>query len=347
MAAPTIVLADFPACPPVVIISKTPLRISFVGGGTDLPDFAEQHGGAVVSTAIDKWVHVIAAPRFEGDLRVSYSRTEIVETARDVEHELVREALRVTGLPRGLEVVTLADVPSRGTGLGSSSAVLVGLLAALYAYQGIFRSPAQLAEEAARTEIEVLGKPIGRQDQYAAAVGGFNLIEFMRGGGVRTEPIVAPPGTLAALHRSLLLFYTGRQRSAADVLRGQRDAIVDGTATAALQQMRDLAYEMRDALGAGHADAIGDLLHRNWELKRSLAAGITDSTVDRWYQAALATGATGGKLLGAGAGGFLLLCAPTDRHAALRAALADLREVPFHFAARGTQITLFEPTSQL
>jgi len=300
----------------------------------------------VVSTAIDKWVHVIAAPRFEGDLRVSYSRTEIVERARDVEHERVREALRVTGLPRGLDVVTLADVPSRGTGLGSSSAVLVGLLSALYAYQGIFRSPTQLAEEAARTEIEVLGKPIGRQDQYAAALGGFNLIEFVRGGGVRSEPIVSPPGTLASLHRSLLLFYTGRERSAGDVLSGQRAAIVDGTAAAALQKMRDLAYEMRETLGRGRADAIGDLLHRNWELKRTLASGITDATVDRWYRAALDAGAAGGKLLGAGAGGFLLLCAAPERHPAIRSALADLREVPFQFAARGTQITLFEPISQ-
>lgn len=329
-----------------MIISKTPLRISFVGGGTDLPDFAEKHGGAVVSTAVDKWVHVIAAPRFEGDLRVSYSQTEIVERARDVKHELVREALQVTGLPRGLEVVTLADVPSRGTGLGSSSAVLVGLLIALYAYQGIFRSPAQLAEEAARIEIDVLGKPIGRQDQYAAALGGFNLIEFVRGGGVRTEPIVAPPGTLATLHRSLLLFYTGRQRAAADVLSGQRAAIVDGTATQTLHEMRDLAYEMRDALGEGRADVIGDLLHRNWQLKRELATGITDATVDGWYQAALDAGAAGGKLLGAGAGGFLLMCGPPDRHPAIRSALASLREVPFRFAARGAQITLFEPTSQ-
>ncbi|MGH2867478.1 MAG: GHMP kinase, partial [Solirubrobacteraceae bacterium] len=159
-----------------MVISRTPLRISFVGGGTDFPDFADQHGGAVVSTAIDKWIHVIVAPRFEGDVRVSYSQTEIVPTAKDVEHELVREALRLTGIPRGIEVVTLADVPSRGTGLGSSSAVMVGLLNALYAFQGRYRSAPQLAEEACRVEIEDLGKPIGRQDQFAAALGGFNLI---------------------------------------------------------------------------------------------------------------------------------------------------------------------------
>src|SRR5918994_2951279 len=155
-----------------MIISRTPLRISLVGGGTDLPDFYEEHGGAVVSTTVDKWIHVIVARRFEGDIRVSYSQTEIVDKASEVEHELVREALRVTGIPRGVDIMTLADVPSQGTGLGSSSTVTVGLLNALYAFQGVYRSPALLAEEASRIEIDVLGKPIGRQDQYASAVGG-------------------------------------------------------------------------------------------------------------------------------------------------------------------------------
>src|SRR3954451_5160497 len=236
-----------------MVISKTPLRISFVGGGTDLPSFYDTHGGAVVSTSIDKWVHVAVARRFEGDIRVSYSRTEIVPTASELEHELVREGLRVTGMPRGIEVVTLADLPS-GTGLGSSSAVMVGLLAALYAFQGVYRSPQTLAEEAAQIEIEQLGKPIGRQDQYAAAVGGFNLIEFLpRGGGVRVEPLVCPPGTLAQFHRSLLLFYTGNRRKAESVLSEQRGVILRGEAdaVASLEQMRDLAYEMRDRLSHG------------------------------------------------------------------------------------------------
>jgi D-glycero-alpha-D-manno-heptose-7-phosphate kinase len=330
-----------------VIISKTPLRVSFVGGGTDLPDFCDEHGGAVVSTAIDKWVHVIVAQRFEGDLRISYSRTETVPTASDVEHELVREALRVTGLPRGLDVVTLADVPSRGTGLGSSSAVTVGLLNALYAYQGVFRSSADLAEEASQIEIDVLGKPIGRQDQYATAHGGFNFIEFMpREGGVRVEPIVCPPRTLERLHRSLMLFYTGRQRAASDVLSEQRQAIVDGRATAALLAMRDLAHEMRGALGGGEVDAIGTLLDRNWQLKRSLVDGVSDTQVDECYQRAREAGASGGKLLGAGAGGFLLVMAPPESQAAVRASLADLRELPFHFAARGTQVTFLERSGE-
>jgi D-glycero-alpha-D-manno-heptose-7-phosphate kinase len=326
-----------------VIISKTPLRVSFVGGGTDMSDFYEEHGGAVVSSTIDKWVRVVVAPRFEGDLRVSYSRTEIVATASDVEHELVREALRLTGLPRGIDVITLADVPSQGTGLGSSSAVTVGLLNALYAYQGMSRSAAELAREACAIEIEILGKPIGRQDQYAAAYGGFNFIEFMpRGGGVRVEPIVCQPHALERLHRSLMLFYTGRQRAATDVLGGQREAIVAGSATEALSSMRDLAHKMRVALGDGETEDVGALLNENWQLKRSLVDGLSDEQVDGWYERARDAGAIGGKLLGAGAGGFLLIMAEPARQTKVRTALSDLREVPFHFAARGSQIALME-----
>jgi D-glycero-alpha-D-manno-heptose-7-phosphate kinase len=324
-----------------MIVSRTPLRISFVGGGTDLPDFYDEHGGAVVSTSVDKWIHVVLAPRFEGDVRVSYSRTEIVDSAADVEHELVREAMRMTGVPRGVDIVTLADVPSHGTGLGSSSTLTVGLLNVLYAFQGVYKPPLDLAEEASRIEIQVLGKPIGRQDQYAAAVGGFNFIEFLpRGGGVRVEPIVCPEDTYRDLQRSLLLFYTGRQRSASDVLSGQRSAVRDGSAIANLKRMRDFALELRERLGAGDASSLGRLLHQNWELKRGLTGGITDDTVDRWYDAALEAGATGGKILGAGAGGFLLMSAPLERHDAVRAALPDMRELPLRFAARGTHITV-------
>jgi len=326
-----------------MIISRTPLRVSFVGGGTDLTDFCDKHGGAVISTSIDKWIHVVVARRFEGDVRVSYSQTEIVPDAIEVSHELVREAMKMTGIPRGVDVLTLADVPSRGTGLGSSSAVTVGLLNALYAFQGLYKSPTRLAEDASEIEIGVLGKPIGRQDQYAAAIGGFNLIEFLpNGGGVRFEPLVCPPGTIEAIHRSLLLFFTGRQRSASDVLGDQRRAIRNGDAVATLKQMRDLVYELRERMCGGDAKAFGDLLHRNWELKRSLVDGLSDTEIDGWYEAARAAGASGGKLLGAGAGGFLLVCAPPEHHARIRGVLSHLREVPFRFAARGTQIMLLD-----
>ncbi len=327
-----------------MIISKTPLRISFVGGGTDLPDFYQRFGGAVVSTSIDKWIYVIVRRRFEGDLRVGYSRTEIVESVNELEHELVREALRVTGIPRGLDILTLADVPSQGTGLGSSSAVTVGLLLALYGYQGVYKSSFELAEEAAEIEISTLGKPIGRQDQYAAAVGGFNMIEFLKGSdGVRVEPLITPAGTLERLHRSLMLFYTARQRFAAGVLAGQRAAIQDGSALDALGQMRDLAYELRAALGRGESEALGPILDRNWQLKRNLSEGVTDAEIDAWYKQAMEAGARGGKLLGAGSGGFLLLVVPEDRQASVRSALRELREVPFSFAARGAQVEFLDP----
>jgi D-glycero-alpha-D-manno-heptose-7-phosphate kinase len=326
-----------------VVVSRTPLRISFVGGGTDLPDYYERHGGAVVSTSVDKWIHVIVAPRFEGDVRVSYSKTEIVDSAADVEHDLVREAMRMAGVPRGVEVVTLADVPSHGTGLGSSSTVTVGALNALYAFQGIYKSPRRLAEEAAEIEIELLGKPIGRQDQYAAAVGGFNFIEFMpRGGGVRVEPLVAPPETFRRLQRSLMLFYTGRQRSADGVLAEQREAVREGTIGEVLGQLADLARELRERLSAGDVDAVGGMLHRSWELKRTLAGGVSDETIDSWYSRALEAGATGGKILGAGAGGFLLLFAPEDVQATVRTRLSELREVPMKFSSQGTHISVWD-----
>jgi D-glycero-alpha-D-manno-heptose-7-phosphate kinase len=326
-----------------VIVSRTPLRVSFIGGGTDLPDFYEEHGGAVVSTSVDKWIHVVVATRFEGNVRVSYSKTEIVDCASDVEHDLVREAMRLAGVPRGVEIITLADVPSQGTGLGSSSTVTVGLLNALYAFQGLYKPPAMLAEEASQIEIEALGKPIGRQDQYAAALGGFNLIEFLpRGGGVRVEPVISSPDTFKALQRSLLLFYTGRQRSADDVLSQQRVAIRDGASVSTLKQLTALAYELRDRLSASDVDALGPLLHKSWELKKGLAGGVSDDSIDDLYSRALDAGATGGKILGAGAGGFLLLFVPAERQAAVRSALSPLREVPLRFAARGTYISVWD-----
>lgn len=328
-----------------MIITRTPLRMSFVGGGTDLPAFCDVHGGAVVSTAIDKWIRVIVSRRFEGDIRVGYSEIEIVTDVNQIRHELVREAMRRTGIPRGIDVLTLADVPSRGTGLGSSSAVTVGLLNALYAFQGIAKPATELAEEAAEIEISVLGKPLGRQDQYAAAVGGFNLIEFLpSGGGVRVSPLVMPPGTVGRLHGHLLLFYTGVARGSDAILREQSTAAANGVAVETMHALRDLAYEMRDCLGAGDVDSVGQLIARGWELKRAAAPGTANSGIDDLLTRATAAGATGGKLLGAGGGGFLLVFVPPASHAAVREALDDLREIPFRFASHGTEILLLEQT---
>jgi D-glycero-alpha-D-manno-heptose-7-phosphate kinase len=317
--------------------------MSFAGGGTDLPPFFEEHGGgAVVSTAIDKYVHVVVSRRFEGDLRIGYSRTEIKERVDDVEHDLVREALRRTGLTRGLDVLTLADVPGGGTGMGSSSAVTVGLLNAFHAYRGVHRSSEQLAREACEIELGILGKPIGYQDQYASAVGGLNLIEFEPGGVVHVSPIVARTETFAQLHRSLMLFYLGGTRSADAVLARQQVGIRNGTNTEALLAMRDLAYRTRDLLGAGDVDGVGMVLHDGWQLKQTVADGITTDDIDDAYACARRGGALGGKLLGAGGSGFLLLHAPEGAHAAVRNAMAKLREVPFHFSSAGSQIRLVE-----
>jgi len=319
------------------VISRTPLRVSFVGGGSDLVSFSSKHGGAVVSTTIDKYVYVVVTERFEEDIRVSYSRTEIVPTVGKLRHDLVREALRLAGLPRKVEIVTIADVPSHGTGLGSSSAVTVGVLNALYAYQGILKSPAELAAEASHIEIEILGKPIGRQDQYATAYGGLQLLRFGPGQGVERDPLVLAPEARRHVERSLMLFYTGRQRSAAKVL-GDIDASSSTRQTKrSLERLRDLAYELYEEMGRGNADALGEYLHKGWEHKRRLG-GVTSPKLDGWYAAAREAGAVGGKLLGAGAGGFMLFYVPRERQDAVRKALAGLREVPMRLDSSGSRI---------
>jgi D-glycero-alpha-D-manno-heptose-7-phosphate kinase len=320
-----------------MVISRTPLRVSFVGGGSDLASFASRYGGAVLSTTIDKYVYVVVNERFEDDIRVSYSRTEIVDSVAKLKHDLVREALRLAGLPRHIEIVTIADVPSRGTGLGSSSAVTIGVLNALYAYQGILKPPAELAAEAAHIEIDILGKPIGRQDQYASAFGGLQLLRFGPGDAVDRQPVILTDEARLGLQRSLLLFYTGKQRSAYKVL-GEIDVSAGTRATKrSLERLRDLAYELYDEIGRGNVDAVGEYLHKGWEQKRRLT-GVTNTKVDGWYRDARSAGATGGKLLGAGGGGFMLFHAPRDRHEAIRRSLAQLREVPMRFDATGSRI---------
>jgi D-glycero-alpha-D-manno-heptose-7-phosphate kinase len=308
-----------------------------------LPAFCNAHGGAVVSTAIDKRISVIVSRRFEGDVRVAYSETEIVPDADHVKHELVREAMRRSGISRGIDVLTLSDVPCRGTGLGSSSAVTVGLLNALYAFRGIAKPASTLAEEASEIEIHVLGKPIGRQDQYAAALGGFNLIEFLPAGrGVRVSPLIMPPGILERLHSRLLLFYTGTARGSDEILRAQGEAASRGQHLDTMYSMRDLAYELRDRLGSGDVDSVGELLERGWKLKSAAPGRTGTEMIDDALSRARRAGAVGGKLLGAGGGGFLLLFAPPESHSRVRQELDGMREIPFRFAAHGTEILLAE-----
>ncbi|MFQ5462945.1 MAG: GHMP kinase [Phycisphaerae bacterium] len=319
-----------------MIISQTPYRVSFAGGGTDLPAFYREEFGAVLSVAIDKHMYVTVSPRFEPTTRVAYTKTEICEIVQDIQHTIVREALRLTGLGRHLEITTVGDVPG-GTGMGSSGSLTVGLLNALYAYRGEITSHEQLARQASEIEIDILNKPIGKQDQYAAAFGGLQYIRFNPDESVDAEPVPCKPETLAELERHILMMYTDHQRDADSILSQQSAGTRDRMSV--LRDMRNLAGTMRSAL-SGHFELseFAGLLHEGWRLKKSLGFGISTELVDDWYAAARRAGALGGKLLGAGGGGFLLLLAPPERHEAIRDALQRPRELTFGIDQRGSRI---------
>jgi D-glycero-alpha-D-manno-heptose-7-phosphate kinase len=318
-----------------MVISQTPYRVSFAGGGTDLAAFYEEEPGAVLSVTIARHFYVSVHRRFLPDLRMAYSQTETVARAAQLRHEIAREALRLAGLEAPLEITTIGDVPA-GTGLGSSSAVAVGLLNAFYAFLGSEAAPERLAREACQIEIERLGKPIGRQDQYSVSYGGLNYIRFFPGPRVEVEPVAVSEALTAALESHCFLVYTGQQREASTILERQSAGTKEKMAT--LRRMRDLAGGMRDALAAESLGELGRLLHEGWQLKRSLGWGITDERIDGWYEAARAAGAFGGKLLGAGGGGFMLLLAPPERHERIREALGRPRELPFAVERRGSRI---------
>jgi D-glycero-alpha-D-manno-heptose-7-phosphate kinase len=319
-----------------VIISQTPLRISLLGGGTDFREFFQEHGGAVLAFGLNKFVYVILKDRFDSDVYINYSVKEIVHSVDEVKHDLVREAMRKTGICQGVEITTLADVPSGGTGLGSSSSIAVGLLNAMYAHQGIQVGAERLSREACEIEIDVLGKPIGCQDQYIAGHGGLCFIEFRRGGDVSVERLAPAPEVKNQLASSLMLFFTHRTRSADGILADQKSRVSQRLKQ--LGFLRDLAYRGRDALQAGDPDAIGGLLHENWVLKKELSSRISDPEIDRMYEHAIAAGALGGKIAGAGGGGFLLLYVPLGRQAAVREALNGFRELPSGLSRDGSRI---------
>lgn len=326
-----------------MIISRTPLRISFAGGGSDLPAFYEHEPGAVVSTAIDKYIYINVNQKFDKKIRASYSVTEIVDGVDDLSHELIREALKLIGSDGGVEITSISDIPSQGTGLGSSSTYTVGLLNALYAYTGRRAGAQRLAEEACEIEIARCGKPIGKQDQYIAAFGGLQYIQFNPDHSVFVDPIICGPETKQRLQSRLLMLYTGLVRSADDVLREQRaNTESDQERRLALRAMTQLAQDLSKALSHDELDTFGEILHEGWMRKRGLASKISNSAIDEWYERARRHGAAGGKLLGAGGGGFLLLYAPPDRHHEIAAALPELRAVPFRFEPQGSRIIYVE-----
>lgn len=325
-----------------MIISSTPLRMSFVGGGSDLPSFYREHGGAVLSTAIDKYIYVTVNRKFDNGIRVSYSVTEEVEAVSDIRHALVREALKFVGIDGGVEITTIADIPSRGTGLGSSSSFTVGLLNVLNAYRSRYVSSEELGRDSCRLEIDICREPIGKQDQYAAAYGGLNLIEFHPDDSVQVSPVICRSEILAEIESNTLVLYTGIQRSASKLLRQQAtDMAASADKQRAMRKMVELAYTLRSELQAGNISAFGEILDENWQLKRSMTDGVSNHEIDECYRVAREAGAEGGKLLGAGAGGFLMLYAPRAKHAAIQAALHKLRPIKLGFERLGSRIIFY------
>jgi D-glycero-alpha-D-manno-heptose-7-phosphate kinase len=318
-----------------MIVVQTPLRVSFLGGGTDFEDFYSIDGGAVLSAAIDKYIFVIVKERFDDMIYINYSEKEIVDKVDSLKHELVREAMRMTGVQGGIEITTLADVPSEGSGLGSSSSITVGLLQALYAYQGESRIAEALAEEACRIEIGILKKPIGKQDQYIAAYGNMQLIHF-NNEGPKPEKVLLSKEGKTRLSERLMLFYTGMTRNSGTILEEQKTNI--NKHCGILGEMRELAFKGKDALAEGAFDDFGEMLHQGWELKKQLASKITNPEIDEMYEAACRAGALGGKISGAGGGGFLLLYCPNGRKEEVRGALRGLRELPFSFEPDGSKV---------
>ncbi len=319
-----------------MIIVQTPLRISFFGGGTDFPSFFMEEGGCVLTSAIDKYIYVTVKERFDNKLRIGYTQTEMVDNIDQIQHELIREALRTTGIHSGLEITTMGDIPSEGSGLGSSSTVTVGALNALYTYLGEIVSAEKLAREACSIEIDTLKKPIGIQDQYIAAYGNLRFLDFLPDGQVNIEKVLLDTESRRALNDRFLLFFTGVSRRAGNILREQKENIKDRIPV--LREMKQMVYEARKVLTNCDFDAFGLLMHESWKLKKRLADTITNDNINDLYELARRSGATGGKITGAGGGGFLLLYVPYEKQSAVRNALCELQELPFRLESDGTKV---------
>jgi len=319
-----------------MIISKTPLRISFVGGGTDLSSFYKKDDGAVLSTTIDKYIYVIIKERFDNLICLNYTKREIINNLAEINHDLIREAMIKTGIINGVEITTLAVIPSEGSGLGSSSSLTVGLLNAFYQYKGIQPSREKLAQEACEIEINILKRPIGKQDQYAAAYGGANEIIFSKDEIVKVNSLKIDNENLRILGSNLLLFYTNITRKADTILKEQikkADIIFD-----TLTKMKDQVSDLKHSLENEDYDNLGQVLKKAWSLKKSLHPSISNSQIDEMMNKALKAGAVGGKISGAGGGGFLLVYATREKQNEVREAMKDYRELPFMIEKYGSRI---------
>jgi D-glycero-alpha-D-manno-heptose-7-phosphate kinase len=313
--------------------------MSFVGGGSDLASFYEKSEGAVVSVTIDKFMYVWVNDKFDDGIRISYSQTENITEVAQIKHPVVREALRMNNITGGVVISSIADIPSEGTGLGSSSAYAVGLLNALHVFKKEYASAEDLAREACKIEISILKEPIGKQDQYASAYGGFNFIRFHCDGRVSVDPIICLKETRKRLEKNILMLYTGRTRSASNILKDQKkNTEKKADKFKIMQKMVRLAHNLREELQKNNLDSFGEILHENWELKKQMAGGISDPQIDQWYEIGRKYGAVGGKILGAGGGGFLILYAPEEKHAQIIRALPELKPIDFEFEYQGSKI---------
>ena len=322
-----------------MIISRTPFRISLVGGGSDLPSFYRHHPGAVVTTSIDKYVYITLNKNFDSGVRLKYSETEEVDSFSEIKHDLIRESLRLVGIHNKIEITSLADIPVKGTGLGSSSSYLVGLLNAMKAYKDEPVTLEQLAKDSYFIERDKLNRPVGKQDHYIASYGGLNLISFLSDGSVKVEPIVMPNDTHKKLQENLHLFYTGITRNTAKILEIQdRNFETNETIRSGMRRMVTLTNLMVEGLRKGYISNIGEMLHENWEIKKTMAHNISNPQIDSWYEVARKAGAEGGKILGAGGGGFLLLYIPEDSYESVVHALSPLEELKFNFEPRGSVV---------
>ncbi len=319
-----------------MVISQTPLRVSLVGGGTDIQSFYHLEDGMVISVAIDKYVYVIVKERFDDKIYINYSQKEIVDCVDEIKHELVREAMRKTGVTSGVEITTLADVPSEGSGLGSSSSITVSLLNALYTYTGRQVTAEQLAREACEIEIGLCKKPIGKQDQYISAYGGLNQIVFHPDESVTVNRLKINGDDFRRLGSNLLLFFTNKTRDANVILKEQNVRTEEKREI--LRKMRDYVPIVADYILNNRFDEVGSVLHENWLLKKSLVNTISSDEIDNMYERAIDAGAIGGKLCGAGGGGFLLLYVSRDKQDRVRDAMKAYRELPFMLEQYGSRI---------
>lgn len=319
-----------------MIISQTPLRISLSGGGTDLANYYLEHEGFVVSTAIDKYIYVVIKERFDDLIYIDYSKGERVSSVDEIQHDLVREAARITGLKNGFEVMMLADIPSEGSGLGSSSSVTVGLLHAFYQFKGKLVTAELLAKQACEIEIDILKRPIGKQDQYIAAYGGLKAFRFRKDDEVDVIDFEVESDVKRKLGSNLLLFFTNTTRKAASILEEQSKNVMSKLEFH--HKIKELAFDSLEGINSLQINRIGENLKINWEMKKQLASNVSNPDIDRMHDLAMEGGALGAKISGAGGGGFLLVYCERDKQDNLRRALREYRELPFLLEKSGSKI---------